>query len=275
MAPPLGSQERARRAGAVRNVMASRGAGWGVAACLAGVIVGFAVGHATAQSTTIVASGGPITAVPFRQVVGQPGPAGGLPAGKAYALPSGKAVINLPGGGKAVVFPAAPFQQPMKMLSPYAVPQCGPFGAPVHFFGPGNRLRVIAPGMRRIFVAPGMRRILVGPGGVRWIQMGPGGRMTVHVYGAPQRRGIVRLWRQPGPAINWVQVQSGRAFNWLGAPGGPGWVAMPGLAMPGGGPGCGFGPGAMFQPSVYGPPFGAPLPPAVYRRGVVVLPGKP
>jgi len=227
--------------------MASRGAGWGVAAGLAGVIVGFAVGHATAPSTTVVAAAGTVTPVPLRQVAGLPRPAGGLPAAKAVALPGGKSVVF---SGGSVPFPA-------KILSPYLAPQCGPGtipGVQAQIIGPGKRLEVIR--------LRGPRQVLIGPGSMRRIFIGPAvHKIALNLRGKPPGPMSVWISSAPGPAFSWVGPPGGGPFGWVGAGGGPySWVGANGA-----GPGCAFGAGPMF----FAPP-GAPVPPA----RVIIVPGK-
>ncbi len=82
-APAAGQPERPRRGETIRKALISRGAGWVVAAALAGAVVALSVVLATASPTTVVlpvgaarpALLGPAGAGPARQEV-----PGGLPA---------------------------------------------------------------------------------------------------------------------------------------------------------------------------------------------------
>jgi len=111
----------------------------------------------------------------------------------------------------------------------------GPLQVPAKFFSPYG-----APQCGPIAI-PGARVRVFGPGGVR--------RIVLHLQAKPPGPFSVPIGKLPGPVVNWVGVA-------------------------GGGPGCGFGPGAMVPYHAYCGPFGAPLPPSVFRRGIVVFPGK-
>src|SRR6516162_2872918 len=83
--PAAGSPGRDRRADAVREAITSRGAGWAVAAAMAGAVVGLSVSMATSTGPTVVAQ--PEGAAGLRGVPADA--ARGLPAGAVRGLPAG------------------------------------------------------------------------------------------------------------------------------------------------------------------------------------------
>ena len=164
MAPvtgPAPGPGRDRRGDGVRDVLTSRGAGWAVAAAMAGAVVGLSVAMATSSSPTVVV---------------QPDGAAGL-----RGTPAGPARAALPGGALQAVAPGGrvPAQVPVRLRiqTParlrIQVPAAGPLQAPGAVrlrIRPGQvrvRLRLPANGRLQVLpggAVPGPLRVIPGPG---------------------------------------------------------------------------------------------------------------
>jgi hypothetical protein len=86
--PTAGSPGRDRRADGVREAITSRGAGWAVAAAMAGAVVGLSVSMTTSSGPTVVVR--PEGAADLRGVAA--GAVRGVPAGAVQAAVPGRAV---------------------------------------------------------------------------------------------------------------------------------------------------------------------------------------
>ena len=227
---------RDRRGDGVRDVLTSRGAGWAVAAAMAGAVVGLSVAMATSSSPTIVV---------------QPDGAAGLrgtPAGPVRAaLPGGALRAVAPGGRVQAQVPARlRIQMPARLRiqvpagGPLQVPAGGPLqvpaGGPLQVPAGGQapvRLRIQIPARLRIQIpaagplqAPAQLRQLAqipGPAGTLIpvpgaIQVLPG-RQAIAAIAAP---GAVRLRIRPGQVRVRLRVPANRRLQ-----------VVPGGALPG------------------------------------------
>src|SRR5438046_2278676 len=103
---------------AVRDVVTSRGAGWAVAAAMAGAVVGLSVAMATSSSPTIVAPGraaGPrgTPAGPARAVV--PAALRAVsPGGRVQAQPPAR--LRIPASGRLQVLPGGATARPLRVV---------------------------------------------------------------------------------------------------------------------------------------------------------------
>ncbi|HEY2306431.1 MAG TPA: hypothetical protein VGI05_11180 [Streptosporangiaceae bacterium] len=205
---------RERRGDGARDVLTSRGAGWAVAAAMAGAVVGLSVAMATSSSPT---------------VVGLPDSATGLPgtaAGVARAAAPGRALRAVAaGGGLQATAPArlriqtparlriqvpigGPLQAPARLR--IQVPAGSPLQAPARLrllapvSGPAETL-VPLPGAAQVLpdrqaiagvVAPRAVRLRVRPGQVRVrLRVPANGRLQV----LPGSQGPGQLRVVPGP----------------------------------------------------------------------------
>ena len=196
---PAPGPGRDRRGDGVRDVLTSRGAGWAVAAAMAGAVVGLSVAMATSSSPTVVV---------------QPDGAAGLrgaPAGPARAaLPGGALRAVAPGGRVQAQVPVRLRIHPGPAADPG--PGCGP--------SPGSGR---GPLQVRPRPAPGSGR-RPGPGGA---DPGPGPAADqVPAAGPLQAPAQLRQLAQvPGPAGTLIPVPG--AIQVL-----PGRQAIAGLAAP-------------------------------------------
>jgi len=200
---------------AVRDVVTSRGAGWAVAAAMAGAVVGLSVAMATSSSPTIVAPGraaGPrgTPAGPARAVV--PAALRAVsPGGRVQAQPPARLRIQAPARVRLQIPAAGPLQAPARLRT--QVPAAGPLQAPAQLrllapvpepagtLIPLPRAAQVLPGRQAIagVVAPRTVRLRVRPGQVRVrLRVPASGRLQVLPGGATARP--LRVVPGPHPA---------------------------------------------------------------------------
>ena len=170
--PPTGpatAPGRERRGEGVRDVLTSRGAGWAVAAAMAGAVVGLSVAMATSSSPTVVvqpAGAAGLRGTPARAVRAV-APGGALravaPGGRVQAQAPARLRIQAPARVRLQVPARGPFQTPARLR--IQVPAAGPPQAPA-------QLRLLAP-------VPGAAGALVPQ--PRAAQVLPGRQMATRV----------------------------------------------------------------------------------------------
>jgi hypothetical protein len=190
---------------AFRTALASRSAGWIVAAALGGSLVTLIITSAAEPGGTVQLIGGSLPA-PFVHARGYAGS-----SARIVALPGSPAMIHgqvswVPGpmaAGPGLCGPAAmggPGGWTISLAPGAKVPAGGPAQQRVTLFGPGgaivirrgNTVRVIRPpfAFRQVITGPGARRLVfiglgagreafIGPGAGREVFIGPGARRQV------------------------------------------------------------------------------------------------
>ena len=171
---------RERRADGVREALTSRGAGWAVAAAMAGAVVGLSVAMATSPSPTVVAQAEGLGGAPTGPG-GSPAGAGGSLAGAVRASVPGGAVqaqapvrLRLQPQARMRALAGAPLQAParLRLQVPVRLPVQSPArlraGAPaagalipVPRAVPGAQATAATPRSVRLHLRPAQLRIRV------------------------------------------------------------------------------------------------------------------
>ena len=197
---------RERRADGVREALTSRGAGWAVAAAMAGAVVGLSVAMATSPSPTVV--------VQPEGLGGFPAGPGGSPAGAGGSL-AGAVRASVPGGAVQAQAPVrlrlqaparmralagAPLQAParLRLQVPVRLPVQSPArlraGAPAA--GALNPVPRAVPGAQATAATPRSVRLHLRPAQLRIrVRIPASARAQVLPRGLPGPLGVV----VPGP----------------------------------------------------------------------------
>lgn len=168
--PAAGPRRGSDRAARVRRALASRAAGWVVAAVLAGAVAALAVVDATASPVIAGPVAFRVGGAPMKGFVQQvpAGPGGPMTVGPGAMIP-GRAIVIAPGGQ----FTMGPVQFPGRPGAPARAVPGGQISV-----GPGGQVTIWPRGIRTCLVGPGW----AVPGGPVF-RPGPGWAMLTTPFG--------------------------------------------------------------------------------------------